>query len=66
MRSLLIIVLSSALAFTLYRLGEVERQRYAILAGMCPGTIAAIDPVCAANAQPRENAWWNVYYGLMP
>lgn len=66
MKSMLIIVLAATLAFTAYRLGEVERQRYAMLVGMCPGTVSMIDPVCVAAAQPRENALWNLYYGLMP
>ncbi len=34
MRSLLIIALSAALAFTCHRLAEIENQRYALLLGM--------------------------------
>jgi xanthine/uracil permease len=63
---MLVAALVVSLAFTLYRLGEIERQRYAMLVGLCLGTITAIDPVCVASAQPRENAWWNIYYGLSP
>ena len=66
MKSLIIVVLAAALAFVCFRLADVERQRYAMIVGMCPGTISPIDPMCVADAEPRENAAWNLLYGLMP
>ncbi|RYG87690.1 MAG: hypothetical protein EON59_06715 [Alphaproteobacteria bacterium] len=66
MRNVAIIMLVAALSFTLWRLGDVERQRYAALVGLCPGTITAVEPICLSTAEPRESALWNIYYGLMP
>ena len=35
MRVALIVILAGALAFTAVRLADVERQRYAMLVGLC-------------------------------
>lgn len=56
----------AALAFVSWRLADVERQRYAAVVGMCPGTITLIDPVCLASAEPRDGMIWNFAYGVMP
>lgn len=61
-----VIVLVAALAFVSWRLADVERQRYAAVVGMCPGTITLIDPVCLSSAEPREGMLWNFAYGVMP
>ncbi len=66
MRNIVIVVLIIALGYTAWRAGDVERQRYAALVGMCPGEIAAIDPVCLAKAEPRTSRMWDIYYALVP
>ena len=55
-----------ALAFTAYRLADVERQRYAMAAGLCeynPDHPRQLQD-CLATAQPRTSQLWNLFYGL--
>jgi len=67
MKTLLILIFGGALAFTGYRLADVERQNYAMVVGLCEVTTA--DPTwinCLRDVQPRTSQWWNLYYGLLP
>lgn len=67
MKTLLIIVLAAALAFSLYRLGGVERQNYAMIVGLCKfDAIGVPDFGCLATAEPRTSRLWDIYYGLQP
>jgi hypothetical protein len=65
MRVALIVILAGALAFTAVRLADVERQRYAMLVGLCD-----LDPAvpssykCLETVEPRTSRWWDLYYGL--
>jgi hypothetical protein len=66
MRNIVIVVLLIALGYITWRAGDVERQRYAMLVGMCPDPVTGIDPVCVAKAEPRTSRLWDVYYALVP
>lgn len=66
MKDILVVALALLLAFTLWRLGDVERQRYALLVGMCPSEIAPANPICLKDVQVRTSPLWNIYYGLLP
>ncbi|SOC38942.1 hypothetical protein SAMN05892877_105340 [Rhizobium subbaraonis] len=67
MRWLLIVSLAVALAWTIYRLSEVERERYALLTGMCrDASTVGIDADCLGSAQPCTSRAWNIYYGFAP
>ncbi|QCO54841.1 hypothetical protein EOK75_02980 [Pseudorhodobacter turbinis] len=65
MRLSLIAVLLVTLAFTGWRLADVERQRYALLWGLCqsiPEAPRSLD--CLKEVQPRTSRLWNLFYGL--
>lgn len=72
MKGLLLVVLTVALAWTAYRLGEVERQRYALAIGICPsfataglgGDLSSYHN-CIAEVAPRSSSVWNILYGLL-
>ena len=50
-----------ALVLTLWRLADVERQRYALFVGICgPFAVDFLD-----SAEPRTNRLWNLHYGLV-
>jgi hypothetical protein len=67
MKSLLIVLLAAALGWSLYRLGEVEREHYAMLTGMCSqDPIGIYDFGCLETAEPRTSRLWDIAYGLMP
>lgn len=69
MRGLVTIVLAAALIWTSLRLADVERQRYALISGMCqtdsqsPSTLAEMLD-CVDTAEPRTSWLWNLWYGL--
>lgn len=66
MRNLLIVVLMAGCVWMGWRLADVERQRYALVTGVCDIDLAqprSLD--CLTNAQPRENWLWDLYYGLI-
>lgn len=66
MRNLLLLLLAVALGGVCWRLADVERQRYALVTGICDIDLAqprSLD--CLATAQPRENWLWDLYYGLI-
>lgn len=65
MRGLLICLLVVALSWTCYRLADVERQRYALLLGICrfvPENPRSLD--CLRDVQPRASWAWDLFYGL--
>jgi hypothetical protein len=66
MRSLLIIALSAALAFTCHRLAEIENQRYALLLGMCHQQDSATpyDFECLEEVETRTSWIEHLYFGL--
>lgn len=67
MRNFVIVVLIAALAFALWRLGDVDRQRYAMLVGLCDqDTLGIYDMECLESAEPRTSRIWDIYYGLIP
>lgn len=67
LKSLLIILLAVTLGWTVYRLGDIERQRYALLIGMCTAeNQIRIDTDCLERAEPRTSRAWNIFYGLLP
>jgi hypothetical protein len=70
MRTLIILTLCASLAWTSLRLADVERQRYAMLAGMCQlepqSARALLDMLdCVETAEPRTSWLWNLWYGLV-
>ena len=67
MKSLLIVLLAVALGWSLFRLGDVEREHYAMLTGMCKQDAVGIyDFGCLETVEPRTNRLWDIAYGLMP
>ena len=59
------VILVVAILWLGWRVAELERQRYAMIAGMC--AIEAANPrslKCLRSAQPRTSVFWNFYYGL--
>jgi hypothetical protein len=67
MKTLLIVLLAAGLGWSLYRLGDVERQRYAMLTGLCDqDEIGMFDFKCLDSVEPRTSRLWDVAYGLMP
>lgn len=49
-----------------WRLADVERQRYALVTGICDIEQAqprSLD--CLATAEPRVSWLWNLYYGIL-
>ena len=50
-----------ALGLTLWRVAEVERQRYALFTGHCD----EFDIECLETADPRTSRLWNLYFGLV-
>lgn len=66
MRSVFLIFTVAALAFTSLRIADVERQRYALLTGLCqPDPQSArvlID--CLKTVEPRTSWLWDLWYGL--
>ncbi|PZU88322.1 MAG: hypothetical protein DI528_05530 [Shinella sp.] len=67
MKSLLIIVLAVGLGWSLYRLGDVEREHYAMLTGMCKqDSFGIYDFECLDTAEPRTSWLWDIVYGLFP
>ena len=67
MKSLLIVLLAVTFGWALYRLGDVEREHYAMLTGMCgQDAISIYDFECLETAEPRTSRLWDIAYGLMP
>lgn len=67
MRIAAIAVLAVALAWTGWRLADVERQRYALIVGLCWIDTAQPHSIdCLKTAEPRTNRLWDLYYGLIP
>lgn len=67
MRNLVITALVLFAGYSLWRLGDVERQRYAMSLGMCPqDTIGIYDFKCVGAIEPRTSRLWDIYYGLLP
>jgi hypothetical protein len=66
MRSAFLIFTVAALAFTSLRLADVERQRYALLMGLCQSDLqsdrASMD--CLQTVEPRTSWLWDFWYGL--
>lgn len=66
MRSGMILLLLCALAWSGWRLADVERQRYALVTGLCQITASNPSSIeCLRSAEPRESWLWNLYYGLV-
>ncbi len=66
MRSVFLIFTVVALAFTSLRLADVERQRYALLIGLCqpdPQSARALMD-CLQTVEPRTLWLWDLWYGL--
>ncbi|MDX0741207.1 hypothetical protein GOD71_27315 [Sinorhizobium medicae] len=64
MKSTMILMLLVALAWTAWRLSDVESDRYALLTGICDATeVRAIE--CLRTAEPRISRFWDLYYGLV-
>lgn len=68
MRTLLILALGASLVWTSLRLADVERQRYALVSGMCstdPQSMSALIDMmdCVVAAEPRTSWLWNLWYG---
>lgn len=67
MKSVLILVLAITLGWTLWRLGDVERQRYVMLVGTCERDAVGLwDFQCLETSEPRTSRLWDIAYGLMP
>jgi hypothetical protein len=67
MRNLAVVVLVLLAGFSLWRLGDVERQRYALSLGMCPqDEIGLYNFKCMDEIEPRTSRLWDVFYGLFP
>ena len=67
MKSFLIVLLAVALGWTLYRLGDLERQNYAMVVGLCKqDAIGILDFKCLDTAEPRSSRVWDIFYGLQP
>lgn len=65
MKNIAIGFLLVALAFTSYRIIEIENQRYALIVGMCRQIDSNVpDLNCLQRAQSRTNWLWHLYYGL--
>ncbi|MDQ0422464.1 hypothetical protein J2045_003512 [Peteryoungia aggregata LMG 23059] len=65
MRTLALFVLAGISAFSLWRLGDVERERYALILGMCRNqSTLGLDANCLETVEPRESRLWDIYYGL--
>ena len=65
LRNVIIIALIGILAFVLWRLGDVERERYALTVGMCRDKSAVSpDASCLETVEPRKNRLWDIFYGL--
>lgn len=58
--------LVGALILTSVRLADVERQRYALLIGLCQhDPQSARAPLeCLQTVEPRTSWLWNLWYGL--
>jgi len=66
LRNVIMIVLIGILAFVLWRLGDVERERYALLVGMCRDkSPVGLDANCLETVEPRKNRLWDIFYGLV-
>jgi hypothetical protein len=67
MKTLLIVLLAAGLGWSVFRLGEVERERYVMLVGLCEqDDIGIWDFECLETAEPRTSRLWDIAYGLMP
>jgi hypothetical protein len=65
MRTMALFILAGISAFSLWRLGDVERERYALILGMCRDqSILGLDAHCLETVEPRESRIWDIYYGL--
>jgi hypothetical protein len=65
MKTGIILVLFVGLGWAGWRLADVERQRYALLTGLCKidaTDLRSID--CLQNVEPRTSRLWDLYYGL--
>jgi hypothetical protein len=62
----LVLILLAALAWTASRLADVERQRYAMLVGLCELDESNPRPFieCLHTATPRTSPLWDLWYGL--
>lgn len=66
MRNVLIVFLMAGCTWMGWRLADVERQRYALVTGICDIEQAqprSLD--CLATAEPRVSWLWNLYYGIL-
>jgi hypothetical protein len=65
MRVALIVILAGTLACTAVRLADVERQRYAMLVGLCELDPAVLSSYkCLETVEPRTSWLWDLFYGL--
>lgn len=66
MRGPSLVALVVLLVWTSIRLADVERQRYALLTGLCqpdPQSARALMD-CLQAVEPRTSWLWNLWYGL--
>ena len=67
MNKLLIVLLVAGLGWSLYRLGDVERQSYDMSTGVCEQEpVGMLDFKCLDTVEPVTNRLWDVAYGLRP
>ncbi len=65
-KNVAIALMAVALVWLCLRLEDVERQRYALLTGLCkfnPANVKSLD--CLETAKPRSSWAWNLFYGIM-
>lgn len=61
------ILLTAALSWTLLRLGDVERERYAMFVGLCQQSFIGVwDTRCLETVEPRTSRIWDIWYGALP
>ena len=66
MRGLSLVALAVLLIWTSVRLADVERQRYALLTGLCQPDPQAARALmdCLQTVEPRTSWLWDLWYGL--
>ncbi|OWU80414.1 hypothetical protein ATO1_08665 [Phaeobacter sp. 22II1-1F12B] len=65
MRFSLILALVVLLIFVCVKLADVERQRYALVTGLCPLGMEPTEAIeCLRVIRPRSSVLWNLFYGL--
>lgn len=66
MKNAIIGLLILVLAFTFYRVIQLENERYALTLGMCQQPASNLpDLSCLRDAETRTNWLWHLYYGLI-